>query len=62
MDFKDTFFKEEFIDAVSAIAWHHYQEKVVCSDAQHNCKLQSLLSLAAWGSLVSPGLASYGEG
>lgn len=47
MDFKDAFFKEEFIDAVSALEWLHYQEKVLYWDGQHSCKLQSLLSFAA---------------
>lgn len=37
MDFKESFFKEEFINAASAIEWHHYQEKIPCSGAHHSC-------------------------
>lgn len=60
MDFKDAFFKEEFIDAVSALEWHHYQEKVLYWDGQHSCKLQSLLCCVELPGVTKAG--SYGEG
>ena len=37
MDFKEAFFKEEIISAVSAVEWHHCQEKTLCSEAEPGC-------------------------